>query len=156
MALYYFLVFSKSMDGNCPVLPHRSCVCLNVLSIHQTRLVFPAFCQGNSVQGNSYLLRSIKTGWSMRWKLWKRKPPPPQPVSCPASLQLSQPMLRWFLPTAHATEKKNLQPPNTTARLPFLMVTNGENALASQTAVACHVKPELTNERRGKQIMSPG
>lgn len=99
------------------------------------KVSFPTFCHGNSVEGKSYLLCSIKTRWSMRGKLWKQI----TPHFWTCFLQLSAHAV--VVPTYRPHRRKIAicnAPLNTKARLPSDGYKRSK-CPRIPTVVACHV-----------------
>lgn len=136
MALYYFQ-FSASQ---CLKLSRWSTQIQYVFKCPintSNEVSFPTFCQGNSVQGKSYLLCSIKSRWSMQGKVWNHitaspvSQPPPQTLMAHAVVVPNHHPRRWKPPICNA-------PLNTKARLP----SDGYKRWKCPrlpTVVACHV-----------------
>lgn len=150
MALYYF----EFSANQCLKLSRSSTQIQYVFKCPintSNKVSFPTFWQGNSVQGKSYLLCSIKSRWSMRGKVWNHITPAPVSHPPPQTLMAHAAVVPNYWPRHWKTAICNA-PLNTKARLP----SDGykrRKCPRLPTVVACHVSLSwLMNARKTNNV----
>lgn len=113
MALYYFSFSANLWIENCPVLPHWSSMCLNILSIHLTRLVFQHFAKGIQFKASHICSAQLKPGDQCEENSENTSPPRPFPALLAQILSAHA----VVVPTYHPRHWKTA-PRNTKVRLP--------------------------------------